>query len=117
MQRRSVLQGLGAAPLALTPFPALAAMLRKQPLVTGLEVFRVHVNKRGDWILPRLGASGGLTGLGDASHSGRDADTLRYLDRFAGMLKGRSIFDIAWFRQATLPEITTSGLPAAVAAS
>jgi len=114
MQRRSLLRAL---PLAFTPFPALAATVRKQPVITGLDVFRVHVNKRGDWVLPRLKAEGGLTGLGDASHGGRDADTLRHLDRFAGMLKGRSIFDIAWFRQAVLPEITAGDQAAAVAAS
>jgi galactonate dehydratase len=117
MERRSLLQALSAASLTFTPFPALAATIRKQPTVTGLEVFRVHVNQRGDWVLPRLSAQGGLTGLGDASHGGRDPDTLRHLDRFAGMLKGRSVFDIAWFRQATLPEVGAGGLPAAVAAS
>jgi galactonate dehydratase len=113
MQRRSLLRAL---PLALTPFPALAAA-KKRPLITGLEVFRVHVNKRGNWILPRLGAEGGLTGLGDASHGGRDADSLRHLDSFAALLKGRSIFDIAWFRQASLPQVVQGGLSAAVAAS
>jgi galactonate dehydratase len=105
MQRRSLLRAL---PLALTPFPALAAT-KKRPLITGLEVFRVHVNKRGNWILPRLGAEGGLTGLGDASHGGRDADTPRHLDSFAALLKGRSIFDIAWFRQASLPQVVQGG--------
>ncbi len=112
-----MLRALGAAQLAFTPFPALVAEARDRPLITGLDVFRVHVNKRGDWVLPRLGAQGGLTGLGDASHSGRDADTLHYLDRFAGLLKGHSVFDIAWFRQVTLPEIAQGGVPAAVAAS
>src|SRR5262249_16249764 len=109
MQRRSLLQAL---PLALMPFPALAA--RGKPVITGLEVFRVHVNKRGDWVLPRLSAGKGLTGLGDASHGNRDADTLRYLDRFAALLKGRSIFDIAWFRQAVLPDIAVGDQSAAV---
>src|SRR3954466_14850004 len=109
MQRRSLVRAL---PLVLTPFLALAAAARKPPVITGLEVFRVHVNKRGDWILPRLAAGRGLTGLGDASHGGRDPHTLRYLDRFAGLLKGRSVFDIAWFRQATLPEVVSGGLPA-----
>ncbi len=113
MQRRALLQSL---PLALTPFPALAAAVRKPPVISGLEVFRVHVNKRGDWVLPRLKA-GGLTGLGDASHGGRDAETLGHLTRFADMLKGRSVFDIAWFRQATMPQVSRIGLPAIVAAS
>lgn len=117
MQRRSLLKALGAAPLALTPFPALAAQVRRQPVVSGLEVFRVHINKRGDWVLPRLKAGGGLTGLGDASHSGKDGETLQYLDRFATLLKDRSVFDIAWFRRASRADIATGGKPAAVAAS
>jgi galactonate dehydratase len=117
MQRRSLLGMFGAAPLALTPFPTLAAQLRRQPVVTGLEVFRVHINRRGDWVLPRLSASGGLTGLGDASHSGRDSEVLKYLDHFAGLLKDRSIFDIVWFRQASRATVATGGKPAAVAAS
>jgi galactonate dehydratase len=117
MQRRSLLRALGAAPLALTPFSSLVAKARERPVVSGLEVFRVHINQRGDWVLPRLKASGGLTGLGDASHSGKDADTLHYLDRFATLLKDHSVFDIAWFRQASRAEIATGGKPAAVAAS
>src|ERR1700761_4361721 len=117
MQRRSLLRALGAAPLAFTPLPALAAQVRNGPRITGLEVFRVHINKRGDWVLPRLNASGGLTGLGDASHSGKDPETLKYLDQFAKLLDGRSVFDIAWFRQASRPVIATGGKPAAVAAS
>src|ERR1700761_4541703 len=117
MQRRSLLGACGAAPLALTPFPGLAAQVRRQPIITGLEVFRVHINKRGDWVLPRLKASGGLTGLGDASHGGKDAETLRYLDKFATLLKDRSVFDIVWFRQASRADIATGGKPAAVAAS
>jgi len=40
MHRRSLLQTLTATPLALTPFPALAASVRKQPVITGLDVFR-----------------------------------------------------------------------------
>src|ERR1700761_583774 len=95
MQRRSLLGAFGAAPLALVPFPALAAQVRRQPVVTGLDVFRVHINKRGDWVLPRLKASGGLSGLGDASHSGKDAQTLQWLDHFATLLKDRSVLDIA----------------------
>jgi len=117
MQRRSLLRALGAAPLALTPFPVLAAQARERPVISGLEVFRVHINRRGDWVIPRLRTSNGLTGLGDASHSGKDADTLHYLDRFATLLKDHSVFDIAWFRQASRAEIATGGKPAAVAAS
>ena len=117
MQRRSLLRALGAAPLALTPFPVLAAQARERPVISGLEVFRVHINRRGDWVIPRLRTSNGLTGLGDASHSGKDADTLHYLDRFATLLKDHSVFDIAWFRQAIRAEIATGGKPAAVAAS
>jgi galactonate dehydratase len=85
--------------------------------VEDLEVFRVKVNRRGNWTITRLQTSGGVSGLGDASQSGKDAQTLVYLKQFAGLLKGRSIFDVEWLRKVTAPTITQYGVPAAVAAS
>lgn len=80
-------------------------------------MFRVHINKRGDWIIPRLKTESGLTGLGDASQSGNDAQVLVWLKRFVDLLKGRSVFDVSWFRQASLAGLVEGGKPAAVAAS
>jgi galactonate dehydratase len=42
--------------------------------ITGLEVLRLRVNRRGDWVLVRLATDEGLTGLGEASHGGRGPD-------------------------------------------
>jgi galactonate dehydratase len=64
-----------------------------------------------------LQTNGGLSGLGDASQSGKDEQTLVYLKQFADLLKGRSIFEVEWLRKATAPAIAQYGVPAAVAAS
>src|ERR1700759_834655 len=118
MDRRSLLQTLAMRPIAI----ASGAFARKQdrlPTVTvdGLEIFRVKVNRRGNWTIARLQTSGGITGLGDASQSGKDDQTLVYLKPFADLLKGRSIFDVEWLRKAAAPAIAQYGTPAAVAAS
>ena len=110
MYRRRVLQSL-----ALTPFAA-AAPPPSGITVTDLEIFQVKVNHRGNWVLPRLRTSTGLTGIGDASH-GHDDVVLGLLQRFFGMLKGRSIFDIEWLREQAQPEIKKTGIPAAIAFS
>lgn len=39
--------------------------------ITRLEVVRVGVNHRGDWLFVRLWTDDGLTGIGEASHGGR----------------------------------------------
>src|SRR5438477_9045080 len=112
MNRRSILQGLALAPLvraAGAPGPKIG--------VTGIEIFRVKVNRRGNWTVVRLQTSAGVTGIGDASQSGEDGATLRLLQQLFALLKGRSIYDIEWFRGAVQPEISRGGAPAAVAAS
>ena len=112
MQRRSLLQE------ALAPLVPAVSRAEAKSLgaitIEGLEIFRVHVNKRGDWVIARLKTNKGLTGLGDASHGGRDDETVQYLKQFADLLKDRSIVDVAWLRQAT---IGAKGQNAAVAAS
>jgi galactonate dehydratase len=118
MNRRSLLQTLAMSPIALAS-GAFATPQEDLPRLTvdGLEVFRVKVNHRGNWTIARLRTSGGITGLGDASQSGKDDQTLVYLKQFADLLKGRSIFDVEWLRKATAPVIVQYGVPAAVAAS
>lgn len=108
MNRRRFLQGLGLAPAA-----AFAAL----PVVSSIEVFRVPVNRRGDWILVRLKTLNGLTGIGDASHARPDSATIELLRQFFAGLKGRSIFEVEWLRRSTLSEIAKHGQPAAVALS
>ena len=118
MNRRSALQGLALSPLALAAdkFAGSQASLPKLT-VEGLEVFQVKVNRRGNWTIARLKTSGGISGLGDASQSGKDDQTLVYLKQFSDLLRGRSIFDVEWLRKVTAPVIAQYGVPAAVAAS
>jgi galactonate dehydratase len=117
MNRRSVLQGLAFSPLALADkFTGSQTGLPKLT-VEALEVFQVKVNRRGNWTIARLNTNGGISGLGDASQSGKDDQTLVYLKQFSDLLRGRSIFDVEWLRKVTAPVITQYGAPAAVAAS
>lgn len=83
----------------------------------GLETFVVHVNGRGNWLLVRLRSNAGLTGVGEASQSGDDRVTLRYLQQFAGLLKDRSIFDIEWLREQVRSDVLKAGRSAACALS
>lgn len=117
LTRRSWLQGLAAVPLA-----AFAADTRAPKVtLTGLETFRVHVNKRGNWLIARLQTSAGVTGIGDASQSGNtagnDARMLEFLQQFFSRMKGRSIYDVEYLRSIGMPEAERSRLPAAVALS
>jgi hypothetical protein len=80
MKRRSLLQGLAFSSVAIAA-ERFAYPQRNVPKLTvdSLEVFRVKVNRRGNWTIARLQTSGGVTGLGDASQSGKDDQTLIYL--------------------------------------
>jgi galactonate dehydratase len=113
-----MLQGLATAPLALSAEKFVYSQSSLPKLtIDRLEVFRVRVNRRGNWTIVRLNTSGGITGLGDASQSSSDDQTLAYLKQFSALLQGRSIFDIEWLRKVTAPVILQGGAPAAVAAS
>jgi galactonate dehydratase len=113
-----MLHGLAMAPLALSTHKFADAERSLPKLTVGkLDVFRVKVNHRGNWTIVRLSTDKGLTGLGDASQSGKDEENLVYLKQFSELLRGRSIFDIEWLRKATEPVILQGGAPAAVAAS
>ena len=111
--RRSCLQSLPLFPLA-----AFAQETRApKATVTGLEIFRVKVNRRGDWVISRLQTSAGVTGIGDASQSGNDRRMIEFMSQFFDSMKGRSIYDIEHLRSLGMPEARRSGLPAAVAMS
>jgi len=108
--------------LAALPLAAFAAETRAPKVtITGLETFRIKVNKRGDWLITRLQTSAGVTGLGDASQSGNvagnDARMLEFLRQFFAAMKGRSIYDVEYLRGMAMPEAARSKLPAAVAMS
>ncbi len=118
MKRRSLLQGMVTVPLAL----AAGGSARSQPAepgltVDGLEIFRVKVNRRGNWTLVRLRTSGGITGIGDASQSSNDEASVKFIQQLFTLLKGRSIFDVEWLRRVSAPLAAQNGAPASVAAS
>jgi len=118
MKRRSALQGLGLAPFALTIAGTAQARSATRLTVDTLEVFRLRVNRRGNWTVARLRTANGLTGIGDATQSSRDDETLLYLKQFAALLKDRSIFDVEWFRKQVAPVIEQNrGSRANIAAS
>src|SRR5271155_5150163 len=117
INRRSVLQGLAFSPLALADKFASSQTSLPKLTVEGLEVFQVKVNRRGNWPIARLNSSGGISGLGDASQSGKDDQTLVYLKQFSELLRGRSIFEVEWLRKVTASDVAQHGAPAAVAAS
>jgi galactonate dehydratase len=108
--------------LSLLPSIVAVASAAKQRdaikiLIGAIEIFTIGVNKRGNWILVRLGTSQGIAGTGEASHGATDSATIKYLGQFAEMLKGRGIFSIEWLRAAAGPAIATGGTSAACALS
>ncbi len=118
ISRRLVLQGLALAPLSrAAASPVCAGEKLPAHTVEDAEVFRVRVNKRGNWTIVRLKTSGGVTGIGDASQSFNDDQTLVYVKQFAGLLRGQSIFAAEWLRKATAATVAAQGRAAAMAAS
>ena len=119
MERRNLLQGLVVAPLAaLSPTTALALPRQTaETTIADLDVFEVHVNRRGNWVLARLKTANGLTGIGDASHGGDDRQTVAYLKQLTDLLRGRQVFDVEWFRQAANQIVAGSAGKARSAAS
>jgi len=116
MLRRTALKSLGALPLALAAASPAAAAAEPRSVVDGIEIFHLKVNRRGNWVIARLRAENGLTGLGDSGHAD-DAETIRYLQQFAALWRGRSVFEIEPFRQAVAEIVRQGGDSAAVAAS
>lgn len=111
MNRRSLLYTLASAPAAL------AARELPRIAVEKLEIFRVKVNRRGNWVIARVTATGGVTGLGDASHHGAGDDAqMVLLQRFFERFKGAGIFDLERLRGEIAGEIAGSGKVAAAVA-
>jgi galactonate dehydratase len=109
MNRRIFLKTASIAPAGL-----FAADRKQKP--ERLEIFTVKVNRRGNWIIPRITTSGGITGLGDASHGGDD-QVISLLQQFFANIRERSIFELEFLRQQAQPEIEKRARPAAVALS
>lgn len=116
MQRRSFLAGAGLSALACSTAPAPdrnALAIR----VTEIQIFPLRVNARGNWVIVRVLSDSGLSGLGDASHSGADDPALGKLQEYAQLMEGRSIYDIERLRQQTFPEYPAFGRAASCAVS
>jgi galactonate dehydratase len=113
LSRRALLQSLSSV-----PFSMFAAETRAPKVtISGLEIFRVKVNRRGDWIIVRVQTSAGVTGIGDASQSANDELMIRYLRQFFEAMKGRSIYDVEYLRTIGMLGAEQNHLPAAVAMS
>ena len=92
MLRRDLVAGL-------VPGALLRAMARPQLRITGLEVFVVKVNARGNWVFVRLRSDKGLTGLGEASHGMGSDDSMRSaLKECFEFVREQSPFDVEGYR-------------------
>lgn len=116
MQRRDFLAAAGLSALACStvPAPDRNALAIK---VTGIEIFPLSVNARGNWVIARVLTDAGLTGLGDASHSGANDPAIGKLQEYGALMTGRSIYDIEWLRQQAFPEYPASGRATSCAVS
>jgi len=74
-----------------------------------VELFRIAVNNRGPWLVIRLQTDAGVTGLGDASHSGKDDPAYAKVEDYVERIKGRSVFDLEWLRLQAHPEFAEGG--------
>jgi len=70
--------------------------------ITAIEPVVVYVNHRGDWVFLLVHTDQGITGLGEASHSGNDALLLHTVKVFERQLVGQSPLEIEgiWNRLA-----------------
>jgi galactonate dehydratase len=110
MTRRQLLASTSAASLCFAQPPTPSADLT----ITGLELFRVPVNRRGAWLLVRLTTKSGLTGIGDASHGGRDEVKVGFIREFFETLRGRAAYDVEFLRREAEPTVLKNGPAAAV---
>jgi galactonate dehydratase len=116
MNRRQFL-GLLTLPTAACRVSPVDDPRLSEITVRGIEIFQVHVNRRGNWVIARVLTSAGLSGLGDASHSGAGDPSMAKLTEYAGWMEGRSILDVEWLRQRAYPEVAQHGRAASCAFS
>ena len=115
MRRRNFIPALAAGPLGVlgacaTPLPDRHAAAIA---VQGIEIVRVHVNHRGNWVFVKVHTNEGLVGLGEASGGGRGDPQVAYLEEFAEWMKGRSIYDIEAFQAMASPKFGERPAPRA----
>ena len=68
--------------------------------IVSISTLIVHVNHRGDWLHVVVDTDAGITGVGEASHSGNDALCAAAVAQFDGILEGEDPREIARIRQA-----------------
>ncbi len=112
MRRRSLLAGL--AGVAASARTAVATQRDRGPIVESLEIARIRVNHRGNWLLIRTKANNGQTGIGDASHGGDETQQVQAIQQLFAELKGRPIYDVEWLRNfvAAPDRLTATALSA-----
>jgi len=78
-------------------------------LITHIEPVIVYVSSRGDWVFVQVHTDSGLTGVGEASHSGSDALLVQALAYYEDRLRGedpRAISAIrAWASRGALGRV------------
>lgn len=93
--------------------------------VTGFDLIPVRATTRTVWLIVRLRTDQGLTGLGEASDAFGFLNTTREnaarmhteLQRFFGLIQGKSVLEIEGYRQNAFPLAATGGLISATACS
>ena len=70
--------------------------------ITNIEPIIIHVNRRGDWVFLLVHTDEGITGLGEASHSGNDALLAATVEVFKEQVIGQSPLQVEaiWHRLA-----------------
>ena len=106
--RRDLLLGAFASPLLAVPNPPKLK-------ITGLELFVVKVNHRGNWIFLRLQSDKGVTGIGEASHGildpRKDAPMAGVIKSFHALVEGESPFQIEQYRKRGWAKAKAGGRP------
>jgi galactonate dehydratase len=116
IRRRDLIHGL-------IPAGLLRGVARPSLKITGLEVFFVSVNERGNWVFVRLNTDKGLAGLGEPSHGilSRSAEAVRAMrgsiGEFFELVRGSSPFDIEEFRRRAWAKARAGGRRTATAFS
>lgn len=67
--------------------------------ITGMETLVVAVTELGNWDFVRLQTGSGITGIGEASHSGNSKDKVKALRDIFPLIEGQSPFAIEEFRK------------------
>ncbi len=104
---------------------ASALMGQAKPRVKDFTLWPVRATSRTVWLVVQLQTDSGITGLGEASDAFGFASTTaaqaremeQALATFVGLMKGRTAFEIAHYRQTGEPLARAGGLPAATAYS